>query len=77
MARSRPLVAKNMPSLPDVEIDPSLVGVKGAPCCSMKVYYGVAILLGLVVAAICGFMAFSDADDSITSQLFDLLQTIP
>lgn len=65
-----------VPSLPDVEIDPSL-GVKGAPCCSMKVYYVVAILLGLVVAAICGFMAFSDADDSITSQLFDLLQTIP
>mmetsp|Transcript_16121 Transcript_16121/g.46267 ORF Transcript_16121/g.46267 Transcript_16121/m.46267 type:complete len:504 (+) Transcript_16121:66-1577(+) len=61
-----------VPNLPDVNIDPSL-GVKGAPCCSLKVYYVVAILLGLAILATLCFMAFSDADDSITTQFFDFL----
>lgn len=61
-----------VPNLPDVNIDPSL-GVKGAPCCSLKVYLVLSVILGVVIAGVLAFMAFSDADDSFTSQVFEFL----
>jgi len=61
-----------VPNLPDISIDPSL-DAKGAPCCNLKVYIALAILLGLAILATLVFMAFSDADDTITTQILELL----
>ena len=61
-----------VPSLPDVSIDPSL-DAKGAPCCNLKVYIVLAILLGLTILGTLGFMAFSNEDDSNTKQILEFL----
>ena len=61
-----------VPNLPDVYIDPTL-GVKGAPCCTVKVYLVLAVILGVCIAGVLAFMAFSDKDDALTTQFFDFL----
>jgi len=61
-----------VPNLPVVHIDPTL-GVKGAPCCSLRVYLLLAVVLGVCIAGTLAFMAFSDADDALTTQFFNFL----
>ena len=59
-----------VPNLPAVEIDPTLEAKGRIPFCNVQLYVVLAIMLGVIIAGACGFMAFSRADDNVTQRFF-------
>lgn len=57
-----------VPSLPDYEIDPALARL-GTNCASISVEFGFGIVMAFGVGAAIIYLAFTDWDDAVASQL--------